>query len=277
MQAIDHTTVDFEDCIAFYKYAENSRSKPELARWLLANPDVAQRAQRHAGMQQHLQHHYDPVLEEPIPQRLLIGNRRSHSRWPARMAVAATLVVAVSSAWWLQAGDALNNPVRPQAQPVVQVEPVHEQMTNAGDTSIQHPNLSAHGYNLVATRVIQTSNTPTVRFTYANPRGEQVRIYAQPESRQLAHTNQAASVVSQVHWQHDGVGYTMVGRLPERSLQVLATSAKNKAPVHTVSQQKTDQQFVSESNTVPVQSYQSSPETPEVLYSGFEQTKAVDM
>lgn len=236
MSARRFKPVDFERCVEFYLQGADAHADPEMGLWLQANPALARRAREHAEMQRQLRQRYDPVLDEPVPPRLLAGGRRVSVRWPIRFGFAATLVLAAGLVWWLQTTHSGTPPVPMFSQRVAtvaqnrQAPPVERPVSQIRPTataSIHHPDLSLRGYSLRSRHVVPGGAEPVVEFLYSNRQGVRVRIYAQVRHPQPTHAPQVVTEngVSLAQWQHDGVNYALVGDLPRQSLARLAQTA----------------------------------------------------
>jgi anti-sigma factor RsiW len=197
---------------------------------------LARRARRDAAIQTQVKHHFDPVLDEPIPPRLLAIGRRRGLHWPRRLATAAAIVVAASGGWWLGAMQADKPAATPAfGQRIVQLlhnQPQRVSQANAASAPIRHPDLSARGYRLVASQVLHRGGRPLSEFLYRNNRGAQVKIYAQALPHRLANvpTMSTDNGVPLARWRHNGVGYTLVGNMPSRALHALAQTAAATRP-----------------------------------------------
>jgi hypothetical protein len=113
-------TFDDETLMAYAdgELDEAARAAVEVA--MAADPDIARRVARHRELRGRLRAAFEPVLTEPLPERLLAsvrGARRTGSvvplgsrsaprwSWPQWAAIAASLVIGVlSGALWLRPG-----------------------------------------------------------------------------------------------------------------------------------------------------------------------------
>ncbi len=235
--------IDYEDCVAFYLGELSPREARSVALWLHAHPEMARRAGRDAEVQKQIKRHFDPVLDEPIPQRLLAAGAR-RPRWPKRMATAAVVVLAAAGGWWFGTTQVNNSTAVPAFRQRVAVlsqqQPQHvSQARSAQAASINAPDLSAHGYRLVASRVLHQGDRPMTAFLYRNNAGGQIRIYAQtrPQRVQAAPSVLTQNGVQLAQWHRDGVNYALVGNnVPSGSLRSLARAAAG-APVQSAQRQ----------------------------------------
>ncbi len=234
--------IDYECGVAFYLREIDPAQARTVEAWLRAHPELAQRARRDAEIQAQIKHHFDGVLDEPIPQRLLAVGRHRQLHWPKRLATAAVIVAAASGGWWLGASQPGHPAATPdfsqrvaalwhnQPQRVVQSKVVSA-------TPVRPPDLSARGYRLAASQVLRRGERPLTEFLYRNNRGAQVKIYAQTRSNRLTHrpTVSMQNGIPLARWRYGDVDYALVGNMPSAALQSLArvaTGARTKPAAH---------------------------------------------
>lgn len=181
--------------------------------------------------------HYGSVLEEPIPPRLLGYSHCRSRRWWTRVGIAASVILAAASGWWLgnqQAGTP--SPGR-FAERVAAVAAGRADAaavsSDASRADAKAPDLSGRGYALVARRVVRNTPRLLTELVYENTTGKRVRVYAQPR-HPLPPVSPSVSRLGGTplaQWHTDNMDYALVADMPAASLQALArTAAKDDAP-----------------------------------------------
>jgi anti-sigma factor RsiW len=180
--------------------------RAEVDAWLATHPEEAQRATDYRSLNEQLRAGYDPVLDEPVPERVL-GAVSRRPRWRAAAAIAG----------WLALGAALGGvtgwELREQrAAPPVQVEipllahraalahatyaPEVRHPVEVGADQEKHlvawlskrlggdvraPNLEGEGMTLVGGRLLPRDPGPVAQFMYQSAPGRRVTLYVRTE------------------------------------------------------------------------------------------------
>lgn len=228
--------IDYESCVAFYLGDLDPDRARAVESWLRMRPEIARRARRDAQAQTQIKRYFDIVIDEPVPTRLLATNRPAGLRWPMRLGMAASIVLAGVGGWWLGHDHSIGTQASPtfsqRVAEISQSQPQHVVLSNNSQrASIRHPDLSAQGYTMVASKILQEGDRPLIKFLYRSDTNEQIRIYAQPEQNRLTDMPRLSSEngVSLARWRDHGVDYALVGNVPSDSLETLAQTASGAA------------------------------------------------
>ncbi|WP_423821338.1 hypothetical protein V5738_13490 [Salinisphaera sp. SPP-AMP-43] len=244
MSASRTSAIDYERCVAYYRAGRRIEGAAGIERYLAAHPRLAERAARDAEHDLALAQRYDPVLDEPIPPRLLRRPAVAPSPWLARAGLAVAIGVSVSAGWWLRGVD--NDAPSPDSkritfgQQVARLAERQPTVDTAASGSPSHPDLSRAGYRFSGQRTIATNGQPLTAYEYRNTAGQQITIYsrAQPGANTAQPDLISPAGTSLARWHSDGRAYALTGNLPPAALDRLADVA-SKRPRRPAARQST--------------------------------------
>lgn len=206
--------------------------------WLAARPDQAERVAEYRRIIEELRKAYDPVLEEPVPERLKRA-LSARARWPRYAAAAGWMVFGIvigGVAGWQLHG------ARPVAAPVVDVgasmarraaiahatySPEVRHPVEVGADQEAHlvgwlskrlgaplraPKLEAVGYSLVGGRLLPGDNGPVAHFMYQTNQGTRITLYVHAEAagnRETAFRYAKEGNVRVFYWVDRKLGYAL--------------------------------------------------------------------
>jgi anti-sigma factor RsiW len=192
----------------------------------------------------------DPLLDEPLPQRLIDAarmraRRRRSWRWLATAAVsAASLVVGIAGGWYardaqleragtptsfaqqaafthaLYASD-VNRPVEiwaPEEKRLV------AWLSKRLDYPLHAPDLNSAGYALVGGRLVAGNERPTALFMYENSAKERLTLQARKQTGDSGETAFRYAVedgIGVYYWIDDRCAYSLSGKLDRAQLQAI--------------------------------------------------------
>lgn len=217
-------------------------TRAEVEARLAQDPEARQRLENYAGVDRLLRQEYAPVLDEPVPARLL----RRPARMPVRRlaGLAATLVGGVALGWvvhgelaptvpqlaqasmpvWRQAV-AAHVVYTPEVRHPVEVTAEQEQhlvgwLSKRLGTPVRAPRLSPLGYELLGGRLLPDEGAPAAQFMYQDASGRRLTLYVKrnTESRDTAFRFASDSGQSAFYWVDRELGYALVGDLPRGQL-----------------------------------------------------------
>ncbi|MBS0217407.1 MAG: anti-sigma factor [Proteobacteria bacterium] len=212
----------------------------EVEAYLARNPEVAERVARFGQQRDALRAALGPVVAEPVPPQLNLGQMvlsRRRSRWSDWRASAAAclLVLAGAGGGWVlrgaatddrvgigalaeEANDAyavfasdLGHPVEiPAADSATLVRWVEDRLARP----ISLPDLSTAGYRFIGGRVVATGHGPAGLLMYDNAQGSRIAVFMRP----MVHADQNAPMARHRRgdalsfaWAENGMGYSLVG------------------------------------------------------------------
>ncbi|MGB7756868.1 MAG: hypothetical protein WBL23_12475 [Salinisphaera sp.] len=226
--------IDHEQCVTYYRAGRRIAGAAAIERYLTANPRIAERAARDAEHDLALAQRYDPVLDEPIPPRLLHGHDTSPASWLAGAGLVAVIGLSAAGGWWLRGlefgASAPSRVAGTFGQQVARLADRQPAVDAAARTSNQpaHPDLSRAGYRFSDRHVVTTAGGGSLTaYDYRNAAGKQVTIYARPAAGAARATPDmiSPSGVSVARWQARGRDYALTGDAPPATLNELAEIA----------------------------------------------------
>jgi anti-sigma factor RsiW len=212
---------------------------------LAQSPEDAARAAAYREQSAALHALYDPVLGEPVPERL--RNVRASGRG-MRYAIAAGWLIAGVALGWLArefAGD--RSPSRPSlarqaavAHAVYSPEVRHPVEVGAAEqehlvnwlskrlgAKLRAPLLTREGYELVGGRLLPGDSGAVAQFMYQDAKGKRLTLYVSrlaAENRDTAFRFSQEDKVAVFYWIDGRLGYALSGELPKPELLEIATS-----------------------------------------------------
>lgn len=218
------------------RLAEGRRA--EIEAWLAAHPEEAERAAAYRALNEQLRAHFDPALDEPVPDRLERAALR-RPRWRAAAAVLGWIAVGAAiggvAGWQLHAQRAPTPLVQqevpvlahraalahatyaPEVRHPVEVGADQEQHLVAwlskrlgGD--VRAPRLDAEGMALVGGRLLPRDPGPVAQFMYQSAPGRRVTLYVRteaPDQRETAFRFAREGNVRVFYWIDRKFGYAL--------------------------------------------------------------------
>lgn len=215
------------------------------------DPSLATRAEAYRAQSKALHDHYDRRLAEPVPPHLMeaLDGRPASRRSLQRTLAFLVVALAAGSAGWLggifstQDGDtpaallessytrfvqtkieSRNAQASPTANPATSLQPGPSWNSDELTLSFPAPDLSSHGYSLVARNLFETGTTQTVHLEYAAPDGSRFSLFLRPrESSQFGGMEFARrGDVSMAYWFDGPLASAIATRLPAAQAQSLA-------------------------------------------------------
>ncbi len=225
--------------------------RAEVAAYLAEHPDSAEVVEAHQRLNAVLRAQYAPVLEEPIPARLLRAAAQGRAARRAglqRLLRAAAVVLAVAAGGiggWL-GRDAMMEPpawsnfalqaasahlvYAPELQRPVEVTAEQEAqllawLSRRVGARIEAPRLADVGFRLIGGRLLPTIEGPAAQLMYENEAGERVSLYFRTDlrnSREIAFQVARERDVNVWYWLEGARGYALSGKLDRSELLKLA-------------------------------------------------------
>lgn len=229
--------------------------RAEVALYLDAHPEVAERIGAYRAERNALRTALAPIADEPLPPELDLGRmiearRRPAARsgWATAAAAVILLGIGASGGWSLRgismvpAGGlqalgreaAMNYAVyAPDRARPVEVR-ADDRAQLIGWTSrrlgrpVTIPDLAPSGYRLMGGRVVATEHGPAALFMYDDDRGSRLVVLsrpmaADPDAPMTAHAGRGVNGFS---WSDGGLGYSLVGAAAAETLHPLANEAR---------------------------------------------------
>ena len=196
--------------------------RAEIAAWLAAHPEDAERIESYRRLAAELRDTYSPVLDEPLPEGLRNALRPERLRRAARVAgwVILGALVGALAAWELRGTQAPAAPAldpaanlarraavahatySPEVRHPVEVGADQEAhlvtwLSKRLGTQLRAPKLEAVGYTLVGGRLLPGEDgRPVAHFMYQCNRGTRVTLYVR--------SDMPANQTTQFRYAHEG-------------------------------------------------------------------------
>jgi len=225
--------------------------RERVADWLARHPQAAAEVASWAEQRTLMHEVFDPVMDAPLPDRLLEAieapRPANDGRW--RMAAAiGWLAIGLFGGYVVghQAGQpdeslALSPIVRDAAMAYAVYTPEVRHPVEVGADQREHlvawlskrvggqieaPDLAQHGFNLVGGRLIASHDGPGALLMYEDASGERLTLFIchEEEATETAFRFARAEDVNVFYWVDGPLGYALTGNLPREALQAVAIS-----------------------------------------------------
>lgn len=233
------------DLHAYVDGALDEAHRREVEAHLAASPEDAERVRAWQEQLAQMRASFNPVLDEPLPDRLhaAVSRRR---RFP--YALAASFLVAGIAVGWL-GKDVLAPEARAPAaslskraavaHAVYAPEVRHPVEVGAGEQDhlvkwlskrlgeeLKAPVLSREGFELVGGRLLPGETGPVAQFMYQDARGQRLTLYVSRTNanRDTAFRFSQEDRVSVFYWVDGRLGYALSAELPREELLAVATA-----------------------------------------------------
>ncbi len=244
-------SIDEDELHAYVDGALPPEREVEIAAWLAANPGMAARVRQWQAQKAEMHRLFDPVLAEPLPDRLRPGVRpgararraRLLPAMPAAAAGFALLALGLAGGWWLHGRVAPPAGQVPMAQEamnahrVYAVEVRHPVEVAAAEhghlvgwlskrlgAPLRTPDLRSAGFDLVGGRLLPAGAGPAAQFMYQDGSGQRLTLYlrdagpATPTAFRFASEGNAHAF----YWTDSGLAYALVGEIGRDRLGAIA-------------------------------------------------------
>ena len=233
-----------------HAYVDGVLPEPRLATVEAYLADHPAEAARVAAYREHiaaLRREFDPVMDEPLPQRLAVP-RHAWLRPLARVAaVVAWVALGVVIGWQLKSSTA-----DPQAETsawarraaiahVVYSPEVRHPVEVGADqeahlvawlskrlgAQVKAPFLGTIGYQLVGGRLLPGDRGPVAQFMYQDGKGQRLTLYVrvnQDDSRETAFRFAQEGGIGVFYWLDRKLGYALSGEVEKAELLRVATA-----------------------------------------------------
>ena len=217
------------------------------------HPELARRLEHERAVADALSTALDPVMDEPIPARLLHAVAPRPWSWGARIAAGLACAAIGAALGWeaakqielpaqlaaprpitveAAAAHAVYVPEKRHAVEVVSSEKAHlnRWLSKRLSHELAAPNLEPHGFELVGGRMVADTGTPAAQYMYEDASKNRVTIYVRREPQALSST--ALSLAEDrgfkvVHWEEDQISYAVTGTLEQQRMMDIATAARD--------------------------------------------------
>ena len=219
----------------------------EVEAYLAERPEEAARLAAYREQIAALRREFDPVLDEPPPQRLRVPRLYWMRPLARYAAVVAWFALGGVIGWQLHAytadqrAEAISWPRRAAIAHVVYSPEVRHQVEVGADQEahlvtwlskrlgapLKVPHLGELGYALVGGRLLPGDRGPVAQFMYQDGKGQRLTLYVRvnaDDSRETAFRFAQESRVSVFYWLDRKLGYALSGEVERGELLRIATA-----------------------------------------------------
>lgn len=230
-----------DDLNAFVDRALDPRRMDELRGMLATMPDAARIAEAYGAQKAAVHAAFDPILEEPIPPRL-VRRGLGRSRYPPIAAAIAGLVLGIALGWLLRGEIAIER--RPEiprqaaiAHAVYTPEVRHPVEVSAKEEAhlvgwlskrlgarVRAPRLGELGYELLGGRLLPAAGRPSAQFMYQDANGRRLTLYVSTDvhNRDTAFRYAREGDLHVFYWIDQTLGYALAGDMGKDEMLRLA-------------------------------------------------------
>lgn len=253
MSSTNDPVTDFD--LVAYADGKLDPARAEVVReHIEQNPAAAARVRAYQEQNAELHNRFDPVLDEPLPERLAALTQMDTSRARGRTlmkAAAITLLVAGTglSGWVLgrttqasdfaasafasdaamaheQANTLLPNGAKGASAPL-------RWLTQRVSLDLKTPKLTGHGYKLVAHEKVRLNGQPAVQLVYESSTRGRLSVFLRKRWRSSAPKIHLATDGPRplAYWLDGPVAYGVLGDLPRDDLRAIARTVEGKITI----------------------------------------------
>jgi len=189
---------------------------------------------------------FNPVLNEPVPRRLL-DMRAPRRRWPSYALAAGAMGLSFALGWILHANQTepfaqtAALPRRAAVAHAVYVPEVRHPVEVGADqqdhlvkwlskrlgSELKVPQLAPEGFELVGGRLLPGGKGPVAQFMYQDVKGQRITLYISirdAERRDTAFRFSQEDKVAVFYWIDGNLGYALSANMDRASLLTVATA-----------------------------------------------------
>ncbi|MBM3546654.1 MAG: anti-sigma factor [Alphaproteobacteria bacterium] len=224
-------------------------AQAQVERHLAGDSEDARRVADYRAIQEAMHALYDPVLQEPVPERLAAATERRRSTvvaWTMRIAAALVLLVAGAAGGWFAHQNVSTEEGRQiaftrqaiDAHRLYSVEVRHPVEVAAADEAhmsawltrrlgkaIAPPALGGAGFKLVGGRLLPSESKPAAQFMYENAGGQRLTLFftvATGGGDAAAYRFVRDGGTQSLFWYIDGFACALTGEFEQKDLMAFA-------------------------------------------------------
>lgn len=219
----------------------------EIEAYLAEHPEDSARVASYCEQTASLHRVFDPMLDEPLPQRLEVPRPlwvRPALRYAA---VVAWLALGGVAGWhlheyraagqfeattWARRAAVAHVTYSPEVRHPVEVDAAEEAhlvrwLSKRLGASVKAPHLGDLGYSLVGGRLLPGDRGPVAQFMYQDGKGQRLTLYLRRDAgkqRETAFRFSRERGVGVFYWIDGGLGYALSGEIDKPELLRVATA-----------------------------------------------------
>jgi anti-sigma factor RsiW len=220
----------------------------EVEAHLAATPDAADRLAAYRRNEDALRVRFDPILEEPVPDRLARRQNSGTARYVRYAMVAGWVVLGGIAGWYLHGAKWGEHPAdapawarraavahavySPEVRHPVEVGADQEAhliawLSKRLGTQLRIPQLNGLGYSLVGGRLLPGEQGPVAQLMYQEPGGQRLTLYVRTNGehgKETAFRFAQDGSVRVFYWIDRGLGLALSGEITKEELLRVATA-----------------------------------------------------
>ncbi|MFN7087681.1 MAG: anti-sigma factor family protein [Burkholderiales bacterium] len=222
--------------------------RAEVEAYLAARPQEAGRIQAYQRQNEELRHLFEPVINEPVPERLQQAALAPRRGFPPLRYVAVVVWMALGGVIGWQLGLQQSRPAgsaalakraaiahavySPEVRHPVEVGADQEThlvnwLSKRLGAQLKIPHLGDLGYTLVGGRLLPGDHGPVAQFMYQDAKGQRLTLYVRTnpgEARETAFRFAKESNVGVFYWLDGRLGYALSAEIDKAELLRVATA-----------------------------------------------------
>ncbi len=245
-----------DELLAYLEGAGSAEAKAQMTTRLTADPAARATLAEWQRQNAAIDALYQPMAQEPVPERLLKVIRQAEAQTAARatnrqrlwqVAAVIALMSVGTSAGWFARGLFPAAPVERslasaamQAHATYVVEVLHPVEVQASEVrhletwlskrlgyDIRPPDFAAAGFVLMGGRVVPSDQGAAALFMYDNAQGQRITLYVAPQGAASTTAFQFAQsgALQSFYWMDRDLSYAVVGEIPRGDLRRVALAA----------------------------------------------------
>ena len=213
-----------------------------------ADPELAERLAAYSRINEAMRSQFDPILDEPVPDRLASRPRAQTRPWLRHVAALAWFAIGGVAGWqlhgvqsredraaaptWAKRAAVAHVVYAPEVRHPVEVGADQEPhlvawLSKRLGTPLRIPQLNGIGYGLVGGRLLPGEQGPAAQFMYQDAQGQRLTLYVRSNrehSRETAFRFAQDGNVRVFYWIDRGLGLALSGEIEKDELLRVATA-----------------------------------------------------
>ena len=222
--------------------------RTDVEAFLASHPDEAERLAAYRRQDEALRARFDPVLEEPVPARLMERRPRTRAGLLRYAAAIGWLVLGGVAGWhlhglkavdyraetpsWARSAALAHVTYSPEVRHPVEVAADQEAhlvawLSKRLGTPLRVPRLDGLGYGLVGGRLLPGERGPVAQFMYQDGKGQRLTLYVRTnhdQNRETAFRFAQDGNVRVFYWIDRRLGYALSGEIDKSELLRVANT-----------------------------------------------------
>lgn len=245
---MSNLTITEADLHAYVDGALPEARRAEVETYLAARPQEAGRVQAYRRQNEELHRLFDPVLDEPVPERLRVSLTARRRFFPLRYAAVVAWITLGGVIGWQLSG--MQHPpstnsaafarqaaiahivYSPEVRHPVEVGADQEThlvnwLSKRLGAQLKVPHLGDLGYTLVGGRLLPGDTGPVAQFMYQDAKGLRLTLYVRTnaeDARETAFRFARENKIGVFYWLDGRLGYALSAEIAKDELLRVATA-----------------------------------------------------